>query len=79
MRYGRWWSVLPVQERCLSLGVHLDTRARRTAGEGLRYGPYVDLHLGWVIVSVGVNPIYAGEVDLLIPSARGGVSGDRQS
>jgi hypothetical protein len=61
----------------VSLGVHVDSRRRRTGTEGLRYGPYVDLHLGRVVVSVGVNPIFAGDLDLLIPSARGGLSGDR--
>jgi hypothetical protein len=43
---------------------------------GVRYGPYVDLHVGPVIASVGRNPIYAGEIDLLQSYSRGGLNGD---
>jgi hypothetical protein len=49
-----WW---------FSLGLHIDFRHRRR-GDGLTYGPYVDFHLGFVIVSLGWNPVYAGEVEL---------------
>lgn len=44
-------------------GIHLELRHRHR-GDGLTYGPYVDLHLGLVVVSLGLNPIYAGEIDL---------------
>lgn len=47
----------------LSLGVHIDFRHRKR-GDGLIYGPYVDLHFGVVILSLGLHPIYAGEIDL---------------
>lgn len=71
MRYGRWWAVQ--RHAGLSLGVHLELRARRT-NAGTRYGPYVDLHVGPFVVSVGVNPIHAGELDLLTSFSRGGLA-----
>jgi len=46
-----------------SLGIHIDFRHRHR-GDGLHYGPYVDLHLGFFILSLGLNPVYAGEIDL---------------
>jgi hypothetical protein len=46
-----------------SLGIHIDFRHRKR-GDGLAYGPYVDFHFGWVIVSLGLNPVYAGEIEL---------------
>jgi hypothetical protein len=76
MRHGSWWALLPVQGGCLSLGLHVDTRRRRTGKTRTRYGPYVDLHLGRVILSLGVNPVYAGRDDLDAHHARGGVDGD---
>jgi hypothetical protein len=45
----------------LSLGIHIDPRWRRIdAGkyEGLMSGPYVDLHLGPLILSFGRLPEY---------------------
>jgi hypothetical protein len=38
----------------LSLGVHADPLHRR--GDAGPYGPYVDLHLGPVVVSLGYHP-----------------------
>lgn len=62
-RYGNWWMVQWALDGWLSFGVHLDFRHRRR-GDGLTYGPYIDLHLGVVILSLGLRPIYAGEIDL---------------
>jgi len=75
MRFGSWWAVQPGRERLLELGVHVEPRRRRT-NKGVRYGPYLDLHLPGVCMSVGRNPIYAGEADLKASTSRGGVSGD---
>jgi hypothetical protein len=62
-RYGKWWMVQGAWDGWFSLGIHIDFRHRRR-GDGLAYGPYGDLHLGWVIVSLGLNPVYAGEIEL---------------
>ena len=55
-RHGSWWAIHWQVDGWASLGLHVDLKRRITA-EGERYGPYVDLHLGPVIASVGVNPI----------------------
>jgi hypothetical protein len=76
-RYGSWWAVQwgwcpgPV-----NLGLHVELRGRRTGREGVRYGPYADLHLPFCVISAGVRPIYAGELDLLVSYARGGLNAD---
>jgi hypothetical protein len=76
MRWGAWWAVQTAASiGPFSLGVHVELRARHT-NAGVRYGPYLDLHLPFCVVSVGRNPIYAGEVDLLQSYSRGGISAD---
>lgn len=59
----------------LSIGVHLDfaSRTARINGREVRYGPYGDVHFGWVIISLGVNPVYSGEFDSSVSVGRGGV------
>jgi hypothetical protein len=57
----------------LSLGVHLDFRTRITA-EGQRYGPYLDLHLLCVIVSLGRWPLYSGALERSVSVSRGGLA-----
>lgn len=73
MRYGKWWAVQWSWDRWLSLGIHVDLRSRRSATAGVRYGPYVDLHLACLILSVGVNPIYAGALEQSVSVSRGGM------
>lgn len=69
--HGRWWMVQACFDGWLSLGIHVDPRRRRTA-EGERYAPYVDLHLGCFIVSLGVNPVRSGEIEASVGVSRGG-------
>jgi len=71
MRYGSWWAIQ--RNSGLSLGVHLEVRSH-VSGVGVRYGPYVDLHVIQWVVSVGVNPIYAGELHLKASYSRGGIA-----
>lgn len=73
MRYGSWWAVQ--RNAGLGLGLHFELRTRVT-NAGVRYGPYLDLHIGQAVLSIGRNPIYAGEVDLIQSYSRGGISGD---
>jgi hypothetical protein len=72
LRYGRWWMIQWQADGWFSLGLHLDFRRRRRA-DGIKYGPYLDVHLGWVIFSVGRNPAYSGDLDKLIGISRGGI------
>jgi len=58
--WGPWWAVQLYRARYASLGVHMDFRM-----------PYVDLHCGWIIVSIGRNPVITNERDRLRGSCRG--------
>lgn len=69
---GRLWAVQYVLDGWLSLGIHLDLKHRRTDA-GRSYGPYVDLHLGVVVVSLGWNPAYSGDLERAISASRGGL------
>ena len=48
----------------ISFGIHIDFR-RRKRGDGFTYGPYVDIHFLFWILSLGNNPVYAGEIELV--------------
>lgn len=63
-----WWA---------SLGVHVDLKRRHAANgqfKGRSYGPYLDVHAGFVIVSVGWRPYLTGELMNESGAARGGIS-----
>jgi hypothetical protein len=74
-RYGKWWSIQWSLDRVFSLGFHFDMR-RRITNSGEKYGPYLDIHLPCLIISLGVNPIYSGAIDLLFSYSRGGIDGN---
>lgn len=79
MRWGAWWAVQTARSiGPVNFGAHVELRARAT-NAGVRYGPYLDVHLPFAVVSVGRNPIYAGELDLLRSYARGGVNADHDA
>lgn len=59
----------------IEIGLHLELR-RRVTNAGVSFGPYIDIHLPFVCVSVGRNPIFAGELDLRASTSRGGLNGD---
>ena len=72
MKYGRWWAFQ--RSTGFSVGVHIEFRRRRT-NSGIPFGPYFDLHLPpSFILSIGVNPIYAGDMDLIASYSRGGLN-----
>ena len=54
-----------------SLGFHFDPRTRMHSRYFVPYGPYLDIHLGPFIFSVGRNCYLA--IDRDIQSGRGGV------
>jgi hypothetical protein len=74
-RYGSWWMVQVIWDGWLSLGVHLDLKRRHDAF-GHTFGPYVDLHLGVVILSFGWHPYLSGDLERALGIARGGASVD---
>lgn len=77
IRYGEWWMIQWQIHGWASLGAHVDLKRRRVAhGEhqGKVYGPYVDLHLLFLILSLGFRPYLTGELMNVSGSARGGFS-----
>jgi hypothetical protein len=72
IRYGSWWAVQWVIDGWLSFGIHIDFKRRRDQ-QGRRYAPYIDLHLGIVILSFGVNPALSGDLEKAISVGRGGL------
>lgn len=69
VRHGRWWLVQWSLDGSMSFGLHVDP-CRRLADTG-PYGPYLDLHLGCVVVSVGRHPARANGLVALL--GQGGV------
>lgn len=63
--WGRRWAIQWATDGTLSLGLHLDPRRRRAPAGN--YGPYIDLHLGPLVLSLGNNPARASG----IPELRG--------
>jgi hypothetical protein len=72
LRHGRWWMVQWAFDGWLSFGIHIDFRTRVNSLCECRYGPYVDLHLGCCIVSIGRNPVYTGDLESSTSVSRGG-------
>ena len=62
-----------MQEGCLSVGAHVDFKTRYTGKTGVPYGPYVDLHLGRFVLSIGRNPAFASEYACTVGHGRGGI------
>lgn len=69
--HGSWWMIQWSCDWWCSLGLHIDLRHRRRA-DGLAYGPYIDLHLGFVIISLGYHPQLSGDLEKGISVSRGG-------
>jgi len=70
-RYGQWWMVQVVWDGWLSFGIHLDFLHRRDTW-GRTFGPYVDLHLGIMILSLGWHPYLSTDLQRVISVSRGG-------
>lgn len=60
VRHGSWWLFQWSLDGTLSLGAHFDP-CRRMSDAG-RYGPYVDLHLGLAVLSLGRRPARANGI-----------------
>ncbi len=76
-RYGSLWMVQWVLDGWFSLGIHLDLK-HRVANGGLTYGPYLDLHLGFVILSLGWHPYLSGDLERALSVSRGGCPQDAE-
>ena len=72
LRHGSWWMVQWQIDGWVSLGIHIDLRRRYTGRTKQPYGPYVDFHLLFIIVSFGYKPLYSGEYDSSMSGGRGG-------
>jgi len=75
LKHGSWWMVQWCRDGWYSLGIHVETKTRIALTGGMRrpYGPYVDLHFLWFIVSLGRRPAYAGELECSTSVSRGGI------
>lgn len=58
--WGSWWALQLYMNRYLSLGIHLDWGR-----------PVLDLHLGWLIASIGAHPVQTEPEDAQRHSCRG--------
>ena len=70
-RYGNWWMVQIVFDGWVSIGIHIDYKHRKDTW-GRTFGPYVDLHLGKIILSLGWHPYLATDLERVISVSRGG-------
>jgi len=72
LRYGSWWMVQWMWLGWISVGFHIDFKHHHM-DNGESYGPYIDLHLGLAIVSIGNNPVYCSDtrVSYAIPRKQG--------
>lgn len=67
--WGPEWAIQIDFARPFAFGFHVEPRTQRTA-EGVTFGPYADLHLPFVVLSVGRNPIHAGDLDRALSYAK---------
>lgn len=74
IRYGRHWAVQWRLDGCLSLGIHLEPRRRPHDVVG-SYGPYLDLHLLVITLSIGNQPAYSGDLERALSISRGALPG----
>lgn len=58
--FGPWWALQVALDGTISLGVHVDPRIRR-APQGA-YGPYLDVHAGPLVASIGRHPARAADL-----------------
>lgn len=72
IKYGKFYSIQMNWNR-LELGIHIEPFSKKTNSD-IKYGPYIDLHLPFICLSFGLNPIYAGEIDLIKSYSRGGLN-----
>jgi len=55
-----------------SIGIHVDLKSR-LHNSGEPFGPYIDLFLVFVVISVGRNPHLSGDLERALSVSRGGI------
>lgn len=73
IHYGKGWLVQWCFDWWFSLGIHIDLKRRIANHTDIAFGPYVDFHLGFVIVSLGYNPVLSGTLATKTSVSRGGI------
>lgn len=58
-RHGKYWLFQKCFDWWFSFGVHIDFKRRYTGKNRIPYGPYIDIHFLWFIISFGYNPYYS--------------------
>lgn len=74
--WGPWWAVLFHCDWTFSIGIHVEPRRRQRGSEPSSYGPYVDLHLPMLCLSVGRNPVYVSSLETQRNYAKGKLAAD---
>lgn len=74
LKHGRWWMLQWCFAGWFSLGIHIEPRTGITTKSGFRFGPYVDLHLGPFILSLGRRPQFTHIDKWAFQGSRGGVN-----
>lgn len=59
IKHGNWWMIQWSFDRWISFGIHIDSKKRKNHSKELYYGPYMDIHFLWFIISIGNNPCYS--------------------
>jgi len=56
LKYGSWWMLYWSLDYMVSFGFHIDFKRRKTGRDKKPYGPYIDIHFLWFILSFGYHP-----------------------
>ena len=67
IRYGTFWAIQWSFDWWLSLGIHADLRHRGA------FGPYIDVHVGPAIISLGRHPVFTDKEEAKLSFSRGGI------
>ena len=62
IKHGKWWMIQWAFDSWISLGIHIDFKHRIASVTGEGYGPYIDFHIGFIIVSLGNKPYYSSVI-----------------
>ena len=58
-KYNKFFALHWQFDYWLSFGFHIDFKQRINAAKKVKFGPYLDVHFLFFILSVGYNPIYS--------------------
>jgi len=72
---GKYWMIQYTFNWWLSFGVHIDFKRKYTGKNKIPYGPYIDIHFLFFIISFGINPRYSNEYSANIIGRGGELDG----